>query len=105
MSIDLLSLQSMQPPSYINKDLTQKNDMDSNSIHNQFSDQFKQALEQLNTAQKESEVKTEKLVNGEIDQLHEVMIAAQKASISMSLAVEVQSKVIDAYNEIMRMQI
>ena len=45
------------------------------------------------------------LVNGEIDQLHDVMIAAQKASLSMSLAVEVQSKVIDAYNEIMRMQI
>ena len=88
MSIDLQSLQSIQPTSYINNNKTQQKD--ENSIHNQFSDQFKQALEQLNKSQIESEVKTEMLVNGEIDQLHEVMISAQKASLSMSLAVEVK---------------
>lgn len=103
MSIDLQSLQSIQPISYMksNPYIENKN----NSIHNQFSDQFKQALDNLNKSQIETEIKTEMLVNGDIDQLHDVMISAQKASLSMSLAVEVQSKVIDAYNEVMRMQI
>ena len=101
MRIDLQSLQAIQPDTYMNKN----NQNEQNSIHNQFSDQLKQALGELNNSQIESEIKTEMLVNGQIDQLHDVMITAQKASLSMSLAVEVQSKVIDAYNEIMRMQI
>lgn len=101
MSIDLQALQSIQPTSYINT----VNRTEENSVDNQFSDQLKQALGQLNNAQLETEMKTEMLVNGEIDQLHDVMIAAQKSSLSMNLAVEVQSKVIDAYNEIMRMQV
>lgn len=101
MRIDLQSLQAIQPDTYMNKN----NQNEQNSIHNQFSDQLKQALGELNNSQIESGIKTEMLVNGQIDQLHDVMITAQKASLSMSLAVEVQSKVIDAYNEIMRMQI
>ncbi|GAA4060120.1 MAG TPA: flagellar hook-basal body complex protein FliE [Bacilli bacterium] len=101
MRIDLQSLQSIQPDTYIKAN----NQTDQYSKQTQFSDQFKQALEQLNSSQIESGLKTEMLVNGQIDQLHDVMITAQKASLSMSLAVEVQSKVIDAYNEIMRMQI
>ena len=101
MRIDLQSLQAIQPDTYMNKN----NQNEQNSIHNQFSDQLKQALGELNSSQIESGIKTEMLVNGQIDQLHDVMITAQKASLSMSLAVEVQSKDIDAYNEIMRMQI
>ncbi|MBU5594954.1 flagellar hook-basal body complex protein FliE [Amphibacillus sp. MSJ-3] len=101
MSIDLQALQSIQPTSYINR----LNKTENSSTDNQFSNQLKQALEQLNNAQLETEMKTEMLVNGQIDQLHDVMIAAQKSSLSMSLAVEVQSKVIDAYNEMMRMQV
>jgi flagellar hook-basal body complex protein FliE len=34
-----------------------------------------------------------------------VLIAAEKASISLELIVEIRNKVLDAYSEIMRMQI
>ena len=71
----------------------------------QFAGQLKNAIEQLNASQIESDLKTEALVNGEIDDLHDVMITAQKASVTLNTAVEVQQKAIDAYNEIMRMQI
>ncbi len=101
MRIDLQSLQAIQPDTHIKTN----NQNEENSIHNPFSDQLKQALGQLNQSQIESGIKTEMFVNGQIDELHDVMITAQKASLSMSLAVEVQGKVIDAYNEIMRMQI
>jgi len=101
MSVNLQALQTNQPITYINKN----EQAEKKAVNQSFSDQFKHALNELNQAQIETGVKTEMLVNGEIDQLHDVMIAAQKSSLSMSLAVEMQSKVIDAYNDIMRMQI
>lgn len=81
------------------------NNVNKQASSKQFSNNLKTAIEQLNQSQLESEQKTIALVNGEIDDLHDVMVTAQKANLSMSLAVEVQSKVIDAYNEMMRMQI
>lgn len=70
-----------------------------------FSDILKGAINKVNEAQNESDYKTELLVRGEITDLHDVMISLQKASITMETAVQVQQKVIDAYNEVMRMQI
>ncbi|WP_332308704.1 flagellar hook-basal body complex protein FliE [Halobacillus mangrovi] len=45
------------------------------------------------------------MARGEVDDLHNVMIASQKASITMQTTVEVQNKVIEAYKEMMRMQV
>jgi flagellar hook-basal body complex protein FliE len=70
-----------------------------------FAAQLKNAIEQVNEAQVVSDQKTIALAQGKIDNLHEVMIASQKASIMLQTTVEVQSKAIDAYKEIMRMQI
>ncbi|MCZ0702558.1 flagellar hook-basal body complex protein FliE [Natronobacillus azotifigens] len=100
MGINLQALQTMQPTAFTNTPRSTVGE-----AHSQFSNQLKNAIEQLNQSQIASEQKTIALVNGEIDDLHDVMITAQKASITMNMAVEMQSKVIDAYNEIMRMQI
>ncbi|UOQ47881.1 flagellar hook-basal body complex protein FliE [Gracilibacillus caseinilyticus] len=70
-----------------------------------FADNLKQAVESINQAQVESDKKTQALANGEIDDLHDVMITAQKASIMLQTGVQVQKKVVDAYNEVMRMQV
>ena len=70
-----------------------------------FANTLKDTIENMNHVQTESEIKTEALAQGEIDDLHEVMIAAQKASITVETTVQVQRKMIDAYNEVMRMQI
>lgn len=70
-----------------------------------FADFLKTSIENVNEAQFNSDQKTKALAMGEIDNLHEVMIAAQKASITLETTVQVQKKVIDAYNEIMRMQV
>ncbi len=40
---------------------------------------------------------------GKVDNLHDVMIASQKASVALDAAVQVQKKAIDAYAEMMRM--
>ncbi|MED3646676.1 flagellar hook-basal body complex protein FliE [Halalkalibacterium halodurans] len=70
---------------------------------------FKQALSQainnVNDLQKVSAEKTELLAKGKIKDLHDVMITGQKASITLSATVEIRNKVIEAYQEIMRMQV
>ncbi|SEN59189.1 flagellar hook-basal body complex protein FliE [Amphibacillus marinus] len=93
-------LQNIQPLTTINSQAGQNQRPQA-----QFASELKDAIHKLNQEQVETEIKTEKLVNGEIDDLHDVMITAQKSAISMNLAVEIQSKVIDSYNEIMRMQL
>lgn len=70
-----------------------------------FANILKASIENVNEVGILSDIKTEALINGEIDDLHEVMIAAQKASITVETTVQIQKKVIDAYNEIMRMQV
>lgn len=70
-----------------------------------FADILKKSIENMNNVEALSDKKTEALVSGDIEDLHEVMIAAQKASITVEATVQVQKKVIDAYNEIMRMQV
>lgn len=70
-----------------------------------FGDIFKKALNEVNTLQKESDQLTNKLVTGEVNDISEVMIAAQKANLSLQLTIQVRNKAVEAYQEIMRMQV
>lgn len=99
-----INIQALQTPTLLNQETTASK-LSVGEAQNQFSNQLKTAIEQLNATQIESDIKTEALANGEIDDLHDVMITAQKASVTLNAAVEVRSKALDAYNEIMRMQI
>jgi len=69
----------------------------------QFAAFLKEALNNVNDAQIQADTLTEKLVRGENVQLHDVMIAAQKASITLQLTLEIRNKAIEAYQEMMRM--
>jgi len=48
---------------------------------------------------------TLRLLMGETDDLSRILLDSQKADISLLLALQVRNKIIDAYNEIMRMSI
>ena len=45
------------------------------------------------------------LLIGESDDLAGLMLDAQKAELALNLALQIRNKVIDAYNEVMRMQV
>ena|SRR5690625_4671669 len=75
-----------------------------NSISN-FKNILHTSINKLNDSQIESQKMTEDLISGNVDNLHEVMVTAQKAAITLEASVQIQRKVIDAYNEIMRMQV
>lgn len=66
---------------------------------------FKNAIEKVSKVENEADLQQQSLVNGKVDDLHQVMIATQKATITIEAAVQIQQKVIDAYNEVMRMQV
>ncbi|RUL55810.1 flagellar hook-basal body complex protein FliE [Lysinibacillus antri] len=70
-----------------------------------FADTLKNAISSVNDQQITSDKLTQKLINGENVELHEVMIQSQKASITLNATMEVRNKAIEAYQEIMRMSV
>ncbi|WP_342512609.1 flagellar hook-basal body complex protein FliE [Sporosarcina sp. FSL K6-1522] len=70
-----------------------------------FGNYLKEAINDLNSKQQTSDMMTEKLVRGDNVELHDVMIAAQKATITLNATMEVRNKVIEAYQEIIRMPV
>ncbi|MFN8792190.1 MAG: flagellar hook-basal body complex protein FliE [Bdellovibrionales bacterium] len=70
-----------------------------------FADTLKKAIDEVNTLQQVANKKAEDLSVGKTDNVAEVMIATEKADIALRVMVQVRNKIIDAYNEIMRMQV
>ncbi|MBC86243.1 MAG: flagellar hook-basal body complex protein FliE [Bdellovibrionaceae bacterium] len=70
-----------------------------------FSDTLEQAVGKVNDLQKSADVMVEKLSTGEQKNIPEVMIAVEKADIALKLMTQVRNKIIDAYQEVMKMQV
>jgi flagellar hook-basal body complex protein FliE len=69
-----------------------------------FVDKFQLAVDEVDCLGKDSEKMTQDFVLGRVENLHDVMIAAEKAKTAMNLTLEVRGKVLESYKEIMRMQ-
>lgn len=70
-----------------------------------FSDLLKNALSSVNDAQLNADEAVQKVLNGETQNIHDTMIALQKADVSLKLMLEVRNKLLEAYQEIMRTQV
>jgi flagellar hook-basal body complex protein FliE len=70
-----------------------------------FSDTLKDAVNSVNEMQKSSDKAMQNLATGKTDNVAEVMIAAEKADIALKVMVQVRNKIIDAYQEVMKMQV
>ncbi|BCA79105.1 flagellar hook-basal body complex protein FliE [Desulfuromonas sp. AOP6] len=70
-----------------------------------FAQTLKEVLDQTNQSQLNADKAVERLHTGEAQSLHEVMISLEEADISMRLMVQMRNKVVEAYQEIMRMQV
>jgi flagellar hook-basal body complex protein FliE len=70
-----------------------------------FANYFNDALNKVNDMQLQSEQMTNDLAAGKTNNIDQVMIAADKADIALQFTMQVRNKIMDAYNEIMRMQI
>lgn len=69
-----------------------------------FGDVFKRYMSQVDEAQKNFDAAITAVERGDVDNLHQVMIAQNQAQLSLKLAAEVRNKMVDAYKEVMRTQ-
>lgn len=70
-----------------------------------FGDMLTSMVTKVNDSQIAGDQAVRKLQSGNAQHLHEVMIAAEEADISLRMLVQMRNKALTAYEEIMRMQI
>ena len=70
-----------------------------------FGEFLQESISKVNSIQQEANVAMEKLASGESQNLHETLLAVEKADIAFRTMNQVRTKVLDAYREIMKMQI
>jgi flagellar hook-basal body complex protein FliE len=70
-----------------------------------FADTLKDAIGSVNNLQQESDKAAQNLATGRTDNVADVMIATEKADIALRLMMQVRNKIIDAYQEVMKMQV
>lgn len=59
----------------------------------------------VDTKQQDAAAVTRQVLLGDSDQLHQSVIAMQEAGVAFSLMVEVRNKLVESYQELMRMQV
>ena len=70
-----------------------------------FADYLKNALDTTNNLLLESDKISNDFAAGITDNIHAVTIAAEKADTALQFTLQIRNKIMDAYAEIMRMQI
>ncbi len=63
------------------------------------------AIGSLEKLQSEADVSAARFVAGEPVELHEVLLATERVSIAFQLVVQARNKVVEAYQDVMRMQV
>jgi flagellar hook-basal body complex protein FliE len=71
----------------------------------QFSDALRNAVDDVSRLQHTADKAIQNVQTGNTGSLHEAMIALEKADISFRTMLQVRNKFIEAYQEIMRMQV
>ncbi|GHV12350.1 flagellar hook-basal body complex protein FliE [Fibrobacterales bacterium] len=61
-------------------------------------------LKDVNHMQNYADESIQKMVAGEVKDVHQVMLAVGEAKVAFNLMLEIRNKTMDAYNELMRMR-
>lgn len=70
-----------------------------------FQDTLEKFVNEVNNLQQNADTSTQKLLSGELQDVHQVMLAMEEANTSFQLMMEMRNKILDAYREVMRMQV
>jgi flagellar hook-basal body complex protein FliE len=69
-----------------------------------FGDTLKSAIRQVNDLRDNSDQQVAELVQGDRQDVHNVMIAVEKADIAFQLMMQVRNKIVSAYQEVSKLQ-
>jgi flagellar hook-basal body complex protein FliE len=100
--IDLNSL--VPKPIRIVEGVRKKKDSPTEDVIGTFGNILKESLKKVNEVKIQSNILTQRLAAGDVDNLHEVMIAAQRSELVSQLTLEIRNKIIRAYQEMMMMR-
>ena len=70
-----------------------------------FSETLVDSLDKVNSLQNQADQAIEDLVAGKSQSIHETMIAVNKADIAFRMTMQVRNKIVEAYQEVLRMQV
>lgn len=70
-----------------------------------FADQLAKAVDQVQDLSARSRELVDGMAAGRTTEVHDVMIAAKESQLAFELLVEVRNKLLEAYQELMRMQV
>lgn len=70
-----------------------------------FTQMLEKAIEQSNEYQVQADTAAKELMAGRTKNIHETMLTLERADMSLKLMMQVRNKVLDAYREVMRMQV
>jgi flagellar hook-basal body complex protein FliE len=70
-----------------------------------FDSTLKEFISDVNNLQNQAGDAMNKMATGESTDIHEVMVAVEKAKTSFELLMELRNKTVDAYRELIRMQV
>mgnify|MGYP003509569137 FL=1 len=70
-----------------------------------FAEVLKESINKVNSIQGEADQAIQGLATGQVNNIHEKMIAIEKANLSFNMMVQVRNKLVQAYEEIMRTQV
>jgi len=70
-----------------------------------FADILREAIDQVNETQQQADAAVQDVATGRADDLHEAIIALEKADLTLRLTAQVTQRAVEAYKEISRMQI
>ncbi|MCA9187137.1 MAG: flagellar hook-basal body complex protein FliE [Pirellulaceae bacterium] len=72
---------------------------------NSFLELIKEKLQNVNTQQLEADKAIQDYASGETDDVHNVVVSVAKADLAFRMVLEIRNRLIESYQEIMRMQI
>ncbi len=70
-----------------------------------FVQELRQAVDEMLGLQNQAEQAQQEFAAGRITDINEVVLAVQKADLALNFALELRNKVIEAYQEVSRMQL
>jgi len=70
-----------------------------------FSETLQQAINDFQTLEQTNQQNSNLLATGRVDNLHNVMVDLEKADIALQFTLQVRNRIMEAYQEIMRMQL
>ena len=70
-----------------------------------FADALRTKMDQLNESQVTGDIAAQDLASGRADDIAQTMLRVEQANVTLQLATSIRNKAIEAYQEILRMQV